>query len=69
MGAGEEGSGLEALRERLRRPPALSQTCVIRLEAQTLARVDALAAEVGTTRSEVIRACVRQVLGEEEGSS
>lgn len=64
MGEGEPGRGLEALRDTLRKT-VLSETVVLRLDVQTLARVDALAGELGSTRSEVIRACVRQVLGEE----
>ena len=64
MGEGEPGRGLEALRDTLRKT-VLSETVVLRLDVQTLARVDEVAAESGSTRSEVIRACVRQVLGEE----
>lgn len=64
MGEGDPGRGVEALREALRKT-VLSETVVLRLDVHTLARVDALAGELGSSRSEVIRACVRQVLGEE----
>ena len=63
---GTRSKQVEALLQSLGRT-VYSEVVVIRLDVQTLARVDALAAEAGSTRSELIRACVRQVLGEEEG--